>query len=173
MIGPSFRVEIPRRSRTCSQGKESLTPGNEYYSALFESADGEKICRKDFCVSCWENNEREEKPISHWKAKIPVEPPQIENQQDQLDHVMDLFREALQENSEESDCEAYTLSLYLTRKKKLIYRKELKHQGQLGSLYEDPSTSEMFFVKKVPLQSLEQHQVVNTLEKRICSNSNE
>jgi hypothetical protein len=140
----------------------------EYVSALFESENEEKLRRQDFCLTCWDKKKLEERPLSSWKAKIPLEPPPtLSNQQDHLDHVLDLFQEALETGTEEAECEAYTLALYLTRKRKLTYRKEIKHQGKIGYLYENPETADVFFVKKVPLQSLEQHQIVDTLEKRI------
>lgn len=169
MIGHPFRIEIPRRSRACFLGREPLTPGTEYYSALFESPEGEKIARRDYCLSCWEKKSSEDKPISHWKARIPLEAGKIETQQDHLDHVLELFRESLNHDTEEGRCEAYTLALYLSRKKKLVYRKELKHHGEIGTVYEDPITTETFFVKKVPLENLEEHQTLDILDKRISN----
>ena len=163
---PLLQLEIPRRSRTCTKGAEPLLPGMEYYSILF--IEGETFKRQDFCPTCWEQIKAEKinQADSHWKSKVPAKQEALKDLS-RDERAMELLREALQTNAPEQRAEAFVLALYLARKKQLILRHELEQDGELVSLYEDPSTEEILTVKQAELTPPQIKQIQEELAKKL------
>jgi len=153
------KIEIPRRNRSCTQGKESLMPEMEYCSILLEAPKGE-LQRQDYCMACWEQIA----PGHHtfWKSKIPpkVEP---KTAKERDDRALDLLKEGADK------AEMFVLALYLVRKKRLAWRQEMIREEDSATfdLYEDLETEEMHAVPKISLTEIETDKVQRVLAEKL------
>ena len=163
MMGkPSFNLDIPKRSSSCSKGGETFHPGTEYHSILLEISH-DQYQRQDFCSACWDNYTREEllgQATSHWKAQVIVSAKQNDKglpKQDQIqdDQLVALFKNGLESDKNEDHAEAFVLALYLARKKIIVLREQFEQENQTVFLYEIASTEEMIPVKKIALSELQ------------------
>jgi len=149
-----FKLDIPRRSRTCCHNEERFETGEEYHSVLVEKE--EEIVRRDFCAKCWPEVQKDEEIAgnTHWKGKVPEK--RVEKMQDlsRDEKALELLREALAEEGGAAEEEAFVLGLYLERRRLIARRKEVPRDGALFALYEVLATEEMLIVKTIPLSQL-------------------
>lgn len=158
---------IPRRSRSCEACQEKFDPGAEYASALTDG-DKEGLVRHDFCKRCW-NDERLEEHKGFWKAVVPEKKSITKDPEGHYLEVLELLREEIENDTQESRGYAFILALYLTRKKQLILRQEIDLDGQQAFLYEVLSTEEMLCVKNVTLTLEEMQTIQQSLTERFQS----
>lgn len=146
-----FVVEVPKRNSVCSIGLESFKPGMTYVSILLKSEEPPEFKRMDYCSACWEREGKiPDGNASYWKSKVPKgKEKEVVSSETYDERVVELFKNAVK-NSEEA--EAFILSLWLVRKRKLILR-HCYHEkdGQEVSVYEDPTTEEAFTIRKISL----------------------
>lgn len=163
----SFLLSIPRRNPRCARGQELLAPATDYYSVLSESEEGGYV-RHDFCSACWEasaKQETQQQSKGSWKSRVPAKEAEVLRSADREHFALELLKTALASNSEEDQADAFILALYLTRKRLLQARQQLKQAGgQVVTLYEVVDTEEMLAVKKLPLSQLQ----VVTLQQRLA-----
>lgn len=150
----SSQFKIPRRSLRCFHGNEPLEPGVEYYSLLLEGDEPGVYSRQDLCHACWQRMSKEKINDSkaYWKAIVPkkVQPSELPKQRDI--RAWHLFKEALDKEDPQTLIETFVLSLYLARKKKLIFRKAITLENlQPAFLYEAADTEEIFCIRQFTL----------------------
>lgn len=114
-------VRVPNRGRKCSRCEQVFHSGDIYHSTLIDPEE-----RLDYCEKC----RGESKGVAEWQGKIPEKPKKVEPKT-RDERAMSWFQKALSQGEEE---EAYILSLYLLRRKKLRLRaqKEISQQMELG-----------------------------------------
>jgi len=160
-----FQFEIPKRSPNCSVCQQSFLAGASYYSFLFQE-EKKLWTRQDFCVLCGEKfaDGEKHKGLSGWYWKSQVsDKPKAAAPVDRVDKAFEILHEVLNKDSLEAQEEAYVLSLYLMRQKKLILRKETTLPGgEIVYIYEIRDTEEMVSVPKLDLSNLQ-------IEKIKCS----
>lgn len=146
---------IPRRSRYCSGGQEEFVSDMEYYSILVEDHSSHYL-RQDFCPTCWKQIDKSKNKI-FWKSKIPPKK-QIQELTNlkKEDQAMELLRDAFDKSREEENVRIFVLALYLARRKRLIFRKEIEKNGVVYFFYEVAATEEMIYVKKIDLAQSQQ-----------------
>ncbi|MBA3958739.1 MAG: hypothetical protein H0X51_10160 [Parachlamydiaceae bacterium] len=153
-----FQIEIPKRGKSCAVAGEEFVAGHDYYSVLIAEEEG--FQRKDFCLVCWNNLEKEkviENVDSHWKSTVSAqkannEPVAIKSRDER---ALELLKIALQNEALEDQVEAFVLALYLARRKLLHLRQEIQRDGQKVNLYEIVATEEMIAVKRVLVSQLQ------------------
>lgn len=129
-----LRHEIPKRHLNCVQDGVKFIPGSEIYSLLYED-DSEKLQRKDFCSSCWNeklNQDVKFKKRVHWKFQL--EKKDIPTPSNRSQQALVLLKE-LRHTTQEKE-KLFILCLYLARLKVLALRKELRNDEGLFYLYE-------------------------------------
>ncbi len=143
--------EIPRRSSTCWAGQESFKPGMTYHTVLEEAQEG-AFLRKDYCIQCWES-EQKQKGV-HWKSSIP-KPSKIPMTNAARDErALEIFK-----RKQITPEETFVLALYLQRRKKIALRRELVEK----SVYEILDTEEIVVIDKIPLTHLAIEQIQASL----------
>lgn len=149
-LGP---IEIPKRSAHCFDQKEPLTAGMDYVSVILNDESGEKFIRQDFCLPCWQKKEKQGLSSTYksfWKGKVP--PSKAEKQVPfHPDQLLEWLRQALQDSTPAGQARAFVLALFLTRKKQLFLRQEVKVQSKPALLFEVAETEEMLTVQKIDL----------------------
>lgn len=144
-----FGVEIPKKNAKCSKLSEDILPGDEIYSVLKNLDDN--FIREDYCSSCWSSvqNELEESVVLNWKSTVSQKKPEKELFMNKNQQVLSLFTKLSASESLIDLQQAYILSLYLSRKKQIYFRKEFQDSlGQTMILYEVASNEENIIVKK-------------------------
>jgi len=147
-------IEVPRRSRSCHTCEKPFEKGHEYFSMLLQEQKG--LLRNDFCPACW----KQQPCFTYWKARIPEKLDQREEEKSRLELAFEIMREAIAQDNLE---EAFILSLFLARKKYLILREEVDHEGEKVQLYEVVHSEEMLPIKRVDVTRLE----VDRIQKQI------
>lgn len=154
-----FQIVIPRRGALCTHGGEPFTKGCEYYSVLVDAAEEGVFERRDYCLACAAKllSENAFKGVrSLWKSAIPPQklPSDLPKQREA--QALIFLKEALSGNESGSYEEAFILSLYLARRRRLYQRQEIRlADGKEAILYEVPETEEMLCVRKLPLSELQ------------------
>ena len=120
----SHPYDIPKRSLQCSEGKETLSPGDEIFSVLLPVADTYE--RRDFCRACWEKKGEELSAFPHWKGFVPDKVKAEKRPQSRDEQALDLLLQTLPQKDGEAKGLAYVLALYLERTGQLMKRHEKK-----------------------------------------------
>ncbi len=166
-----FPLTIPRRSSSCYEGKELLTPGMEYYSIIQEDGSSGQLIRKDYCAGCWSkmgSTHKGEHPF--WKGRISDKKENSQPPLDRNEKALELLKSALSEEGPESQVEAFVLAVFLARNKKLALRQELaKGAHDVYFLYEVLATEEILAVKKMDLPQLLVEKIQQTIAKKFQS----
>jgi hypothetical protein len=158
-------IEIPKRGATCAKGGEPLVAGEEYYSVLLEDPEKPGYLRQDFCLKCWQ--ELQPKAFkSYWKARVPKQWKPPKKEESPFDRAFRILREDLQNPTPENLNEAFILSIFLSRKRRLLLRQEIVHEGEAAYLYEDPATEEILCIKKVEVSALKREEIQQALAKK-------
>ena len=145
-------LQIPRRNRKCSACENPFQSNDLYHSILNEQDEG-KLAREDLCPSCWEEKHPEHK--SHWCSKVPEREIVDLTPQGHDERLMELLKECVNSQEENDHRKAFVVALYLTRRKKLIQRQEIEHQGHDVIIYEVKENEEMLSVPKVSITTLQ------------------
>lgn len=157
MTKPLFQLDLPKRKASCSSGQEPFTSGMEYFSLLQENETGNWI-RQDFCHNCWDKMPKP-RPNSFWKSRIKSDKAIPLDMKEKAEAAKEYLRESLRRGSLEDLEDAFVLSVYLLRIKKLI---TCSQEGECV-LYEDPASGELFQVPKLDLSTLQ----VDKVQKRL------
>lgn len=153
-----FQIVVPRRSQTCSQCGEKFAGGMSYYSSVAESEE-EEVVRSDTCEGCWKGSTG-----VYWKGRVPVKEEKAKYADlDRDDRALAILKDCLREEGEAAKEEAFVLSLYLARQRRLLSRKALNDQ----QLYEVQGTEEILAIPILPLSSLQVEQVQGRIAEKL------
>jgi len=143
-----MKLDIPTRRRSCITCEAAFLPQSICFSTLYKEKGN--YLRKDFCNSCWEQLQKEEKNSIFWKGMILAKPDDAlkEIKKSREEKALELFKRTFQT---EDLPKLFVLALYLARRRMLISRQETKEE----TLYEFWETGEMFAVPSVPLNHLQ------------------
>lgn len=171
-IKTTFQITVPRRTNCCCKGQEPLQAGMEYYSMLTGEIEDKQYTRQDYCLNCWNMDgiSSTARQGSYWKSVVPTKKASSEIPKQRDARALHLLKENLLCNHDEDAAETFILSLYLARRKRLLFRKEMTtHNGQPGMLYEIPETEEMLLTPKLKLSELEVEKLQLLLAKKFQS----
>jgi hypothetical protein len=171
-----FNIPIPKRAKTCFLSQEDLLPGMDYFSLLIEN-DSHGYDRQDFCSVCWnqtfKNLSDKMLTIRHWKSKVPAIIKVREIPQNRDVQIMSLLKTYLESNLEENVEESFVLSLYLSRKRVMSLRKEIRQEDNtIVQLYEILETEEMLLIKKVDLSTIQIGNIQLQIAKKLKPHEN-
>ena len=110
----------------------------------------------------------------YWKATVPFrkEPSELPKQRDA--RALHLLKENILCNHLEDYSETFVLSLYLARRRRITFRRDmLLPDGKQGALYEVADTEEMLLVPKVLLSDLQVENLQLTLAKKFQTNDSD
>lgn len=168
-----FQIEIPKRGVACIKDGLVLTPGMEYFSALFFDGIGGEYLRRDYCSKCWDELQQQnehERIASTWKSIVPPKKQESELPKQRDERALYLLREALASEAIKIDRhiqgEAFILALFLARRRKIHFRQELIHEKVVYNLYEVADTEEMLSVPKLKLSDLPVESIQISLAKK-------
>jgi len=111
--------KLDASSRRCQACSRAFAVGDEYYSAVVETTEENRLARQEFCPACW-------KPdggayFSFWKARVP--PPEEHERRGprlvDLGRLMQLFEHLADSTDEPAQRFRYVLALVLMRKRRL------------------------------------------------------
>jgi len=108
--------EIDKPLGQCCGSGRKIEPGEEYFAALVETAEG--LQRRDFCADYWQR----QRPVvyCYWKSRLPSP-----NEKKQIfidDEMLMAFFERLAEETEQEKINfRFVLALILMRKRRLKY----------------------------------------------------
>lgn len=160
-------IDIPRRGHYCALGNEPLKEGTIYYSLLEEGETD--IVRRDYCPVCWEKISIKGQR-AYWKSRVLPKKREAHKAVDFSHYAFLLLKEALHNNTEEAQEEAFVLALFLARKRQLHLRDEIEREaGERYFLYEVAATEEMLAVKKLDLSTLKTEKVQDNLAKKFST----
>lgn len=134
--------------------------------------EDDQYTRKDYCLNCWNTDglSSSARQGSYWKGVVPAKKAASEIPKQRDARALHLLKENLLCNHDEDAAETFILSLYLARRKRLLFRKEMvMHNGQPGTLYEIPETEEMLLTPKLKLSELEIEKLQLLLAKKFQS----
>jgi len=112
-----YKIGVPsRQCHTCERG---FAVGDEYYSAVVETAQEDHLARHDFCPQCWKPGEAAY--FSFWKARVPQpeQPAQRGPRLVDLGRLLQLFERLADSPDEQAQRFRYVLALVLMRKRRL------------------------------------------------------
>jgi hypothetical protein len=163
--------EIQKRNSCCVGCDQIFIDGQSYHCLL--GSDDEGWIRRDFCDSCWEKGQFEEKntssTISYWRGLI--KPKIVEEKQEVLRKTTaeGLLRKYMHARGPAERNLCYILGLMLERKKTLIHKDIIRKDDSPNQfvIYEHAKTEEVFVIEDpgLSLDRLEyvQEQVKNML----------
>lgn len=155
----SFLIEIPKRSRSCSQCQESFALGDEYCS-LLKKDEKLNILRFEYCAACWPMLNLSEKVF--WKARVQAIKALPLSDRTRDERALELFRDPRSQDSEELQEEAFVLALFLLRKKRIAFRQKMTDPPL--DVYEILEMEELVAIKPMALASLN----IDAIQKRIA-----
>ena len=123
---------ISKYAKRCLSCDINFKENDEFYSTLLDN--GSNFERKDFCLSCWEEHNKES-IFSFWKCKI------IKNQEQprsviDITTLLDLFFKLEMETEEKPKINLrYVLALFLMRKKLFTLKQSKTQDGNETLLF--------------------------------------
>jgi len=117
--------DINRPLGQCAGTGKIIEPGEEYFAALVETAEG--LERKDFCADFWQQNPPG--VYCFWKSKMPL-PNQKKKMFIDDDMLMAFFERLGTETDPDKINFRFVLTLVLMRKRKLKYDNSRNEDGK-------------------------------------------
>ena len=110
--------KIDAATRRCKTCERVFAVGEEYYSAVAETAEENRLERREFCPGCWKPDGAY---YSFWKTRVPA-PEQLAERGPRLvdmGRLMQLFEHLAESPDEQAQRFRYVLALVLMRKRRL------------------------------------------------------
>jgi len=123
--------KIDASSRRCGTCDRVFAVGDEYYSAVVETEEENRLERRDFCPECWR---AEGAYFSFWKTQVP-EPQEEQTRGPRLvdvERLMQLFQSLEDSEDEQAQKFRYVLALALMRKRRLRLLESRRLSGGRG-----------------------------------------
>jgi len=117
--------EIDKPLGQCWGSGKRIEPGEEYFGALVETAEG--LARRDFCSDYWQENKPE--VFCYWKTKLP-RPDQKKHRFIDDEMLMAFFERLERETEQEKINFRFVLALVLMRKRRLKYDSSRTENGK-------------------------------------------
>ena len=124
--------KIDASSRRCQACSHVFTVGEEYFSAVVETSQEDRLARQDFCPACW-------KPegggyFSFWRTRVPEPPPASDRGPRLVDlgRLMQLFEHLADAPDVPAQRFRYVLALVLMRKRRLRVLESRRLAGGRG-----------------------------------------
>jgi len=118
-MAPDREYKINVSSHRCHQCERVFVVGDEYYSAVVETSEENRLDRHDFCPACWKPETQGF--FSFWKTRIPEPEPDTRTGPRLLDfgRLMQLFEHLADASDVQAQRFRYVLALVLMRKRRL------------------------------------------------------
>ncbi|MCB1136087.1 MAG: hypothetical protein KDK78_07460 [Chlamydiia bacterium] len=162
----TIKQSIPKRSHYCFQTKQAFEPGSEYFSLVYETPEG--CDREDYSAAAWETHGKqrcEELEGVYWKGEVPPRKPKPQTPEEKEKRAMEVLKELLAQEGTES--EAFVLSLYLRRRKKLLFKREKTKDGRLWHLCQISGTKQTLPILQIELTGIEIERVQAEIADRL------
>ena len=137
---------IQPRSETCQATGRPFQDKEEFYTLLFEDAQGYR--RVDLCAEAYAARDMSEVPLSFWKSEFEPTPPPVAEPVDNNDAEAELRRLISQRDPAQAKL-CYLLALLLERKRILKAREKIPGAEGRLIVYEHTGTQESFIVPEV------------------------
>ena len=148
---------IKPRSDVCTATQRPFAPGEQFYTLLFQQAEGFR--REDLSEEAWSAHNENIRPFSFWKSRFepaPAEPPEPLGKET----AEQLFRRLI--SSEDAPTNAcYVLAVMLERKRVLKQIKSDNKGNGRVLVYEHGATGDVFIVPDPQLRLEEVESVQN------------
>jgi hypothetical protein len=156
-----IEFEFKRPTRRCTATERDLRNGEEYYSVLTESSDGELI-RQDYSTGAWQGPPTD--CVGWWKARIPDlergrvywAPPAV---------LLAVFEHALQHPAQAGL--TYVMALLLVQRRILQWRDSRDSEVQRWMLLHEPKQKRDYEVPEVVLQTAEIQELQQALAEKL------
>jgi hypothetical protein len=125
-----FKIEVS--SHSCRKCGRSFAAGEEYFSAVTETAEEDRLQRQDFCPACW--SPESIAAFSFWKARVPEPAASTGHGPRLIDmgRLMQLFEHLAEAPDVEAQRFRYVLALVLMRKRRLKVVESRRLSGGRG-----------------------------------------
>ncbi|MFP4355823.1 MAG: hypothetical protein ACLFUJ_11930 [Phycisphaerae bacterium] len=116
---------ITRTSGICSGCQKQLEPGDKFAATLHE--EGEQFLRKDFCLSCWDQqkDQLDTATIGSWQSQVP-QPKEKKKLFVDNEVLLSFFKRLDGTDQPEKQNFRFVLGLILMQKRLLSYEKSRK-----------------------------------------------
>lgn len=126
--------KIGTSSRSCQACGHEFGVGDEYFSAVVETDEEDRLARQDFCPACWQGGAGAF--FSFWKTRIPE--PEAPDRRGpalvDLGRLMQLFEHLAESPDEQAQRFRYVLALVLMRKRRLRLADSRRLRGGRGEV---------------------------------------
>jgi hypothetical protein len=111
-----YKIGTP--SRQCLACAKVFGVGDEYFSAVAETAEEDRLERQDFCPGCWKADQAY---FSFWKTRVPEPGQSVQHGPRLVDmgRLLQLFEHLADAPDEPAQRFRYVLALVLMRKRRL------------------------------------------------------
>jgi hypothetical protein len=129
-MAPDREYKVETSSRQCSRCDRRFAVGDEYYSAVTETAEEDRLARCDFCPACWAPADAY---FSFWKTRVPEpkEEPAGPRFID-LERLLAVFERLADAEDPQGQRFRYVLALVLMRKRRLRLVSSRRLAGRRG-----------------------------------------
>ncbi|MBE3069858.1 MAG: hypothetical protein IMZ66_06445 [Planctomycetes bacterium] len=141
--------KIGTSSRSCQACGHEFGVGDEYFSAVVETDEEDRLARQDFCPACWQAGAGAF--FSFWKTRIPE--PEAPDRRGpalvDLGRLMQLFEHLAESPDEQAQRFRYVLALVLMRKRRLRLADSRRLRGGRGEVLtlREPGTDRQHVVE--------------------------
>lgn len=141
--------KIGTSSRSCQACGREFGIGDEYFSAVVETDEEDRLARQDFCPACWQGGAGAF--FSFWKTRIPE--PEAPDRRGpalvDLGRLMQLFEHLAESPDEQAQRFRYVLALVLMRKRRLRLADSRRLRGGRGEVLtlREPGTDRQHVVE--------------------------
>lgn len=157
------QYDFRRAGKKCSITDRSLEPGEFYWSALVELADGQ-TSRIDCAADTWEGPGDD--CIGCWKQQVPnLETGKVYWAPRSV--LLAYFRHQMEKNNEEL---VFVMSLLLVQKRILYLKKTIDTDEGTVSVLVERQSSEIFEVPDMDIAEEQVHKIQNELAEHLFSN---
>ncbi|MBM4018340.1 MAG: hypothetical protein FJ288_08460 [Planctomycetes bacterium] len=110
--------KIDSSTRRCRACERVFAAGDEYYSAVVETAEENLLARHDLCTACWKPDAAY---FSFWKTRVPQPEPPLQRGPRLIDlgRLIQLFEHLAGSEDPQAVRFRYVLALVLMRKRRL------------------------------------------------------
>ncbi len=157
------QYDFRRGGKKCSATERLLDPGEIYWSALIELADGQTT-RLDFSTDAWEGPGDD--CIGFWKQQVPdLDTGKVYWAPRSV--LLAYFRHQLEKNRPEF---AFVMSLLLLQKRILSLKDSIETEDGTASILVDRKTSETYEVVDMDVADQQIESIQNELAEHLFSN---
>lgn len=162
----AFQWAVPKRTGVCEASGEPLQAGSTVYSFVYETEEG--WLRKDYSEAGWDSVGKDactELAGVHWKSTLPMPEKKPEKPEDRDRRAVEVLKALA--HQPETVADAFILSLFLRRRRRLLLKKVFKKEDKEFHLFEIAGSSEIVPIQQVELSAIETESVQRRLAERL------